>query len=76
MITKGGVINENGNGLLVDTAKNHKLWAKYVNKLANDREMLHKLQVNLHETVKDTYSLATVTAKRVELYKKLIKEKN
>ena len=75
MITKGGVINENGNGLLVDTAKNHKLWGKYVNKLADDREMLHKLQENLYNTVKDTYSLESVTKKRAELYKSLIEKK-
>lgn len=74
MITKGGVINENGNGLLVDTAKNHKLWAKYVNKLADDRDMLHKLQANLHDSICPKYSLEAVTAKRVELYKKLIEE--
>ena len=75
MITKGGVIHEDGNGLLVDTAKNHKLWGKYVNKLADDREMLHKLQENLYNTVKDTYSLESVTKKRAELYKSLIEKK-
>ena len=74
MITKGGVINEQGNGLLVDTAKNHKLWAKYVNRLADDREMLKKLQDNLHDSIVPKYSLEAVTAKRVELYKKLIEE--
>ena len=74
MIEKGGKINENGNCLLVDTRKNHKDWAKYINKLADDREMLKKLQVNLHEYVKDKYLLDNVTKDRAEFYKKLVDE--
>jgi glycosyltransferase involved in cell wall biosynthesis len=72
MIEKGGKINDNGTALLVDTRKNHKDWAKYINKLANDRDMLHKLQRNLHEFVKDRYSLEAVCKDRVKLYKKLV----
>ena len=72
MIEKGGKINENGTALLVDTAKNHKQWAKYINKLADDREMLKKLQDNLYNFVKDRYSLETVCKQRMELYKKIV----
>lgn len=72
MIQKGGVIDENGTALLVETSKNHKQWAKYINKLANDRDMLHKLQKNLHEFVKDRYSLDTVCKERVEFYKSIV----
>ena len=72
MIEKGGKINENGTALLVDSRKNHKDWAKYINRLANDRDMLHKLQKNLHEFVKDRYSLEAVCKERVKLYKKLV----
>ena len=72
MIEKGGKINENGTALLVDSRKNHKDWAKYINKLADDREMLKKLQDNLYEFVKDRYSLDTICKKRVEFYKKLV----
>lgn len=71
MIEKGGSINENGTALLVPSTKNHKLWAKYINKLASDDEMLKKLQDNLYNFVKDKYSLETVCKARVELYKKL-----
>lgn len=74
MIEKGGSINENGTALLVPSTKNHKLWAKYINKLANDSEMLKKLQDNLYEFVKDKYSLETVCKARVELYRKLAKK--
>ena len=72
MIEKGGKINENGNALLIESSKNHKLWAKYITKLVEDRDMLKKLQENLYETVKDTYSLDTVCKQRVELYKRLV----
>jgi glycosyltransferase involved in cell wall biosynthesis len=72
MIEKGGKINENGTALLVDPRKNHKDWAKYINRLANDRDKLHKLQRNLHEFVKDRYSLEAVCKERVKLYKKLV----
>lgn len=72
MIEKGGVINENGNALLVDSNKNHKQWAKYITKLVNDREMLNKLQTNLHNTVKDKYNLETVSKIRVSAYMDLM----
>lgn len=74
MIEKGGKINENGNALLVDSSKNHKQWAKYITKLVGDKEMLKKLQDNLYETVKDTYSLETVCKERVEAYLKLVNQ--
>ncbi len=72
MIEYGGKINENGNALLVESSKNHKQWAKYITKLVNDKEMLKKLQENLHNTVKDKYSLDTVCKERVEVYRQLI----
>ena len=74
MIEKGGKINEEGTALLVDPRKNHKDWAKYINKLANDRNMLHKLQDNLYNFVKDRYSLEAVCKDRVELYKKIARK--
>lgn len=72
MIEKGGNINENGNALLVDSAKNHKLWAKYITRLVKDRSLVTKLQENLHNTVKDKYSLKTVCEQRVKEYLKMM----
>lgn len=76
MIEKGGKINESGTALLVDSSKNHKQWAKYINKLADDRDMLKKLQDNLYEFVKDRYSLKTVCESRVKLYKNIVEGKD
>ena len=75
MIEKGNKINENGTALLVDSSKNHKQWGKFINKLANDRDMLKKLQDNLYNFVKDRYSLEKVCKDRVEFYKSLVNNK-
>jgi len=72
MIEKGGKINEDGTALLVDTSKNHKQWAKYINKLAEDRDMLKRLQDNLRKFVLENYSMAHVCEQRVEFYKSLV----
>jgi glycosyltransferase involved in cell wall biosynthesis len=72
MIEKGGKINENGTALLVDSSKNHKQWAKYINKLADDEDMLKKLQDNLYNFVKDKYSIENVCKDRVEFYKSIV----
>lgn len=72
MIEKGGKINEEGTALLVDSSKNHKQWAKYINKLADDTDMLKKLQDNLYNFVKDRYSLAEICKQRVEFYKSIV----
>ena len=72
MIEKGGGINENGNALLVDSSKNHKLWAKYITRLVRDRSLVKKLQENLHNTVKDKYCLKTVCEQRVKEYLKMM----
>lgn len=71
-IDKGGIINPQGNALLVDPSKNHKAWVKYITRLANYRDLLKQLQTNLHETVKDKYNLATVCKDRVEFYKSIV----
>lgn len=72
MIEFGGKINENGNCLLVDSRKNHKDWTKYINKLAENPDMVKKLQDNLYNYVKDKYSIAAVCEERVKLYKSIV----
>lgn len=72
MIERGGKINEEGTALLVESSKNHKQWAKYINKLADDADMLKKLQDNLYNFVKDRYSLAEICKQRVEFYKSIV----
>jgi glycosyltransferase involved in cell wall biosynthesis len=71
----GGGFDLSGNAILIDTAKNHKDWYSAIKKLINNPDVVKTLQENLHETVKDTYSINKVTEKRKELYLNLIKMK-
>lgn len=64
--------NQNANGYLIDTVKNHKQWYQTIKKLINNREQVEILANNLHETVKDKYSIKAVTEKRRELYLNLL----
>ena len=62
-----------GNALLVDEARNHSDWAKYMKKLIDNPNFAYDLGQRLYETVKDTYDLNKVTADRASLYKSLVK---
>lgn len=71
-IERGGMINPNGNALLVDENKNHKDWAKYITKIVREPELLKMLQNNLYESVHEKFDLRNVTNDRAEFYKKII----
>jgi arabinogalactan endo-1,4-beta-galactosidase len=68
----GGGFDETANSILVDTNKNHKDWYDSIKKLVKNPEIITVLQENLHNTVKDTYSLNKVTESRRELYFTLV----
>jgi glycosyltransferase involved in cell wall biosynthesis len=72
---KGGNINEEGNGLLIPTSKNHKFWYSHLKKLILNPELITKLGENLYKTVNGKYDMKSVCKDRKELYKKLISEK-
>jgi glycosyltransferase involved in cell wall biosynthesis len=75
LFEKGGKINEDGNAILIDKNKAHKDWAKSIEKLVKNPDLIKKLQNNLHNTYKDKYSLENVTRDRVEFYKQIIGDK-
>jgi len=62
-----------GNALLVDDARNHSDWAKYVKKLSQNPNMVTDMGERLYEHVSQRYDLAIVTKTRSEFYKSLIK---
>jgi len=72
----GGGFEEDGNGILIDTGKNHKDWYASIKKLIQNPDVVKQLQDNLHNTVKNTYSLDKVTEQRKELYLNLVAEKH
>ena len=71
---RGGNINPNGTAMLVDTRKNHKDWKKDIEFLSNNPDVVKLLQTNLHNLVKDKYSLETICKQRVEAYKKIVED--
>ena len=71
-IEKGGGINPKGNSLLVSSNKNHKQWYQQMKRLINNPNMVTDLGEKLYETVKDKYSLSTVSKNRVEFFKSII----
>ena len=61
-----------GNALLVDENRNHSDWAKFIEKLDKNRNMVIDLGEKLYETVKDKYDLNIVTKQRAEFYKSIL----
>lgn len=71
----GGQIDRNGNAFLVDESKNHKDWAKFVTKLANEPELVSILSSNLSKDICGKYSLEAVTKDRANLYRTITNQK-
>jgi glycosyltransferase involved in cell wall biosynthesis len=61
-----------GNALLVDENRNHSDWAKFIEKLVKNPNMIKDMGERLYETVKDTYDLTTITKNRAQFYKSLV----
>jgi len=62
-----------GNAMLVSEFDNVHGWAKYLEKLIKNPNMVKDMGERLYETVKDQYDLNNVTRERAEFYKSLIK---
>lgn len=73
LIEKGGIINPEGNVILIDSNKAHKDWAKAIKKLVNNPELVETLRTNLHNTITEKYDLNNVTRERAEWYRSIIK---
>jgi glycosyltransferase involved in cell wall biosynthesis len=61
-----------GNALLVDENRNHSDWAKYIEKLLKNPNMVKDMGERLYETVKDKYDLNIVTRNRAGFYKQIL----
>ena len=62
-----------GNALLVDENRNHSDWAKFIEKLVKNPNMVKDMGERLYETVKDKYDLNVVTKSRREFYLSIVK---
>lgn len=72
---KGGDINEDANGFLIPTSKNHKFWYSHLKRLILNPELITKLGENLYNTVNGKYDMESVCKDRKDLYRKLVSEK-
>jgi len=61
-----------GNALLVDENRNHSDWAKFIEKLLKNPNMVKDMGERLYEYVKPRYDLNVVTKSRAEFYKSLL----
>jgi glycosyltransferase involved in cell wall biosynthesis len=68
------LLKDGENGFLINDSRNHKDWYKKIKYLINNPSEVERLSNNLHEFVKDRYSLKNVTEDRVDTYKKIHKE--
>ena len=74
MFEKGGIINDEGNCVLIEPSKRPKDWAKVIKKLIDNPELITKLQDNLYNSVKDKYDIRNVTKIRAEWYHSIIQK--
>ena len=70
----GGTFDKSANGILIESRKNHKDWYTSLKKLITNPDMIPVLQENLHNTIKDKYSMNKVTEDRRQLYLNLTKK--
>lgn len=61
-----------GNALLVDENRNHSDWAKFIEKLVKNPNLVKDMGERLYETVKDIYDLKVITKNRAEFYKSIV----
>jgi glycosyltransferase involved in cell wall biosynthesis len=61
-----------GNAMLVDETRNHSDWAKNIEKLLKNPNLVKDMGERLYETVKDKYDLNIVTKSRAEFYKSIL----
>ncbi len=71
----GGGWNENGNGILINSNKNHKDWVKFIKKLVDEPKLIKQLSDNLFDKINKEYSLSNVSDTRRNLYLDLISRK-
>ena len=71
---RGGGINPDGNALLVQKARNHKEWGKYLEFLYKNPELITQLGENLYNSVQK-YHIDNVTKTRAEFYKSIVNDK-
>lgn len=71
---KNGVIDENGNSILLDQYARAKHWVKAINLFVKNRDLMNKSKENLRSEITAKYNLGEVSKIRAELYQKIVKK--
>src|SRR3989304_5075310 len=69
------ILTHGETGLLISKAANEKGWYVQIKKLIEDKELRERLATNLHEFIKDKYSLTNLTQERINIYLDMIEKK-
>jgi hypothetical protein len=69
------LIKHGENGYVISRSMNKMGWYVHLKKLILDKALRDKLAGNLHEFVKDKYSLKSLTKDRVDIYKGILEAK-
>jgi glycosyltransferase involved in cell wall biosynthesis len=72
VFSKGGELDYNKDGFLVDEIKNHKDWYKHLKRLIQEPKNIKKVGKNLRSKALDVFSYDSVSERRRNLYSKLV----
>ena len=72
----GAIVKNGENGILIKTKDNNKGWYKAIKKVILDKDYREQLANNLNQFVLENYTLEKVTAKRVDIYRKIYQNKH
>lgn len=67
-----GKFTPDGNSLLVDSVKNHKMWFRNIKLLIDNPSLIVDLSERLYEDITPKYNMDKVTHDRAEFYKSII----
>jgi len=70
------LIEDGKTGILINKMDEKRGWYKAIKKVIEDADYRNMLADNLYEFVKDKYTLAAVTQKRVQFYKDIIAKRD
>lgn len=71
---KGGIVNKDGNCVLIENNRAHKDWSKTIERLVKNPEYVDMLKKNMHNHIMENYNLEKITDERARWYKEICKK--
>lgn len=66
------LLKNNDTGILISKPMNEKGWYTHIKRVIEDKDFREKLATNLHNFVKERYSLEHLTEDRIEIYHEML----